>query len=57
MDAEIIELLRKNKELVCKLDKGTNDYEQDTLNKIKIYVYKINIYCKNGISVETENTE
>lgn len=57
MNAEIIELLRKNKELVCKLDKGTNDYEQDTLNKIKIYVYKINIYCKDGISVETENTE
>lgn len=53
MNAKIIELLRKNKELVCRLDKGTNDYEQDTLNKIKIYVYKINTYCKDGINVQT----
>lgn len=44
---EISKLLMELSELVCRLDKAKAYYEKDDIDKIKIYTYKFNEYCRN----------
>lgn len=42
---EIAELLQETTRLVCKLDKGQNNFDKDNIIQIKIYTYKFKTYC------------
>lgn len=44
---EISKLLMELSEVVCRLDKAKAYYEKDDIDKIKIYTYKFNEYCRN----------
>ena len=44
---EIAKLLKEVKELACKLDELTGYDAQNTINEIKVYVYKFNEHCKD----------
>ena len=54
---EIARLLKEVEALVCKLDKATGYYAQDTIDKIKIYVYRFNENCESEATVKTEDVE
>lgn len=62
---DIAKLLKEVKELACKLDGLTGYDAQNTINEIKVYVYKFNEHCKEEtrekegaeVTKETERAE
>lgn len=44
---EVAKLLTEITEVACRLDKVIDHYDEDNIDKIKIYTYKFNEYCGN----------
>lgn len=44
---EITKLLMESAEVACRLDRAKDYYAKDDIDKIKIYTYKFNEYCRN----------